>query len=440
MEKELLLHEAVISNEAETYGRAPIHLAASRGNIEILNLLIKADCDVEAKDKPLDPFSLSNFSPFTLVPAKFGMRALHMAAWYGQQDAVDVLLDAGALASALDKKHRTLLMMAARSSGCGESLLEHILSRANLDPAIEARARDCDGCSALHHAARAGETRAIQTLARILPELEIEARDQFKIETLFIPDIRFSTNQIALLTATQQPRGQTALHYACAAGQQEAASCLLELGASARQQDYEGNTALHLAAANRESRLFAWLLSRCAAGVERTSLLRTADRRGYTALHLAASLGCSLILGDVLAELEREQQKPQALASRCLEGNTPLHLAAQMNQPQACDMLIDAGASLNALNTKMQTPLQLATEMGHSHVCRLLVAASEPNNVEASAAEGGSGSQQEGTALQVAARTSLASIANIIARTARLDYPAMLIKGTRALFNSPEEP
>lgn len=89
----------------------------------------------------------------------------------------------------------------------------------------------------------------------------------------------------------------------------------------------------------------------------------------------------------------------------------------------------------------MQTPLQLATEMGHSQVCRLLVAASEPNNIEASGAEGGSSSQQqEGTALQVAARTSLASIANIIARTARLDYPAMLIKGTRALFNSPEEP
>ncbi|XP_016843080.1 serine/threonine-protein phosphatase 6 regulatory ankyrin repeat subunit A isoform X2 [Nasonia vitripennis] len=379
MEKELLLHEAVISNEAETVRR----ILEDREGLNV-------DCR-----------------------NNFGMRALHMAAWYGQQDAVDVLLDAGALSSALDKKHRTLLMMVARSSGCSESLLEHILSRANLDPAIEARARDCDGCSVLHHAARAGETRAIQTLARILPELEIEARDQ---------------------------RGQTALHYACATGQQEAASCLLELGASARQQDYEGNTALHLAAANRESRLFAWLLSRCAAGVERTSLLRTADRRGYTALHLAASLGCSLILGDVLAELEREQQRPQALASRCLEGNTPLHLAAQMNQTQACDMLIDAGASLNALNTKMQTPLQLATEMGHSHVCRLLVAASEPNNVEASAAEGGSGSQQEGTALHVAARTSLASIANIIARTARLDYPAMLIKGTRAIFNSPEEP
>lgn len=33
------------------YGRAPIHWAASRGNVEIINLLIEAKCDIEAVDK-----------------------------------------------------------------------------------------------------------------------------------------------------------------------------------------------------------------------------------------------------------------------------------------------------------------------------------------------------------------------------------------------------
>jgi len=33
------------------YGRAPIHWASSRGNTEIMEMLINAKCDIEAKDK-----------------------------------------------------------------------------------------------------------------------------------------------------------------------------------------------------------------------------------------------------------------------------------------------------------------------------------------------------------------------------------------------------
>lgn len=33
------------------YGRAPIHWASARGNIEIMDMLIGANCDIEARDK-----------------------------------------------------------------------------------------------------------------------------------------------------------------------------------------------------------------------------------------------------------------------------------------------------------------------------------------------------------------------------------------------------
>jgi ankyrin repeat protein len=33
------------------YGRAPLHWASSRGNTDIMEMLIASKCDIEAKDK-----------------------------------------------------------------------------------------------------------------------------------------------------------------------------------------------------------------------------------------------------------------------------------------------------------------------------------------------------------------------------------------------------
>lgn len=43
------------------YGRAPIHWAAARGNIEIMEMLIAANCDIEARDK------VSHYYIFSLI-------------------------------------------------------------------------------------------------------------------------------------------------------------------------------------------------------------------------------------------------------------------------------------------------------------------------------------------------------------------------------------
>ncbi|XP_054009372.1 ankyrin repeat and death domain-containing protein 1A-like isoform X1 [Hylaeus anthracinus] len=365
LKNDLLLHEAVIKNEAETvrkvlkepvdvdsrnnYGRAPIHWAASRGNTEIIEMLMQAKCDIEARDK-------------------FGMRPLHMAAWYGHRDAVKMLINAGANVSAVNKKQYTLLMCAARGSNVGvvEYLAEAVES-------LNGDATDCTGATALHHAASAGHPTVITALSSI-PRLELNVTDK---------------------------KGQTPIHCACAEEHLEAVEILIGLGANVDAQDNEGNTPLHVATRTRHTAI-AQLLLKAEANTELT------DQMGFTPLHVAASQGCKGILDSMI-------QHGAALNKQCKYGNTALHLACQNNEVETVEILINKGVDLNCLNLRLQSPIHIAAEMGHTDICELLLAAGA--NIEQR--------EQSGrTPLYVAARGSFTAIVDMIIKTARLDYPA----------------
>ncbi|CAB3260531.1 unnamed protein product [Arctia plantaginis] len=153
-QNDLLLHEAVIKNEPaavrealerptdvncrNNYGRAPIHWAASRGNVEIINLLIEAKCDIEAADK-------------------FGMRPLLMAGWHGHLEAVKTLVRAGACLAATNKKHNDLLQCA-----CSRGAIDV----ANYAISLGAKVQDTDaaGDAPLALASRAGHTALVEML------------------------------------------------------------------------------------------------------------------------------------------------------------------------------------------------------------------------------------------------------------------------------------
>ncbi|XP_076240661.1 uncharacterized protein LOC143183117 isoform X2 [Calliopsis andreniformis] len=364
LKNDLLLHEAVIKNEADAvrkvlketvdvdsrnnYGRAPIHWAASRGNTEIIEMLIQAKCDIEARDK-------------------FGMRPLHMAAWHGHRDAVKMLINTGASVSAVNKKQYTLLMCAARGNNVGvvEYLAEAVES-------LNGDATDCTGASALHHAASAGHPSVITALCNI-PKIQLNAIDK---------------------------KGQTPVHYACADEHLEAVEVLIGLGANIDTQDNEGNSPLHLVTKMRNT-VIAQLLLRAGANTEVT------DHMGFTPLHVAASQGCKGILDSMI-------QHGAALNKQCKYGNTPLHLACQNNEVETVEILINKGVDLNCLNSRLQSPIHIAAEMGHTDICELLLAAGA--NIEQR--------EQSGkTPLYIAARGSFTAIVDMIIKTARLDYP-----------------
>ncbi|XP_046816508.1 ankyrin repeat and death domain-containing protein 1A-like isoform X2 [Vespa crabro] len=379
LKNDLLLHEAVIKNEAESvarvlkedvdvdsrnnYGRAPIHWAASRGNTEIIEMLIQAKCDIEAKDK-------------------YGMRPLHMAAWYGHQDAVKVLINAGANVSAVNKekescflsfylclsqKQYTLLMCGAR--GNNVNVVQYL---AEAVESLNGDAMDYTGATALHHAAVAGHPGVISAICNI-PRIELNATDKI---------------------------GQAPIHRACSEEHLGAVAALVDLGANVNAQDNEGNTPLHVATRMRQIEMVQLLL-KAGANTELT------DQMDFTPLHLAASHGCKGIL-DLLI------QNGATLNKECKNGNTALHLACQNNEVDTVEILINKGVDLNFLNLRMQSPIHIAAEMGHTEICELLLASGA--NIEQR--------EQSGrTPLYIAARGSFTAIVDMIIKTARLDYP-----------------
>ncbi|KAL0100692.1 hypothetical protein PUN28_019228 [Cardiocondyla obscurior] len=364
LKNDLLLHEAVIKNEADTvrkvlketvdvdsrnnYGRAPIHWAASRGNTEIIEMLIQAKCDIEARDK-------------------YGMRPLHMAAQHGHRDAVKMLINAGANVSAINKKQHTLLMCGARGSNV--AVVEYL---AEAVESLNGEATDCTGATALHHAAITGHPAVITALANI-PRIVLDATDK---------------------------KGQTPLHCACAEEHLDAVEALIGLGANVDAQDNDGNTPLHVATRTRHTGI-AQLLLKAGANTE------LIDAEGFTSLHLAAGQGCKGILDSMI-------QHGADLNKQCKNGNTPLHLACQNNEVETVEILINKGVDLNSLNSRLQSSIHIAAEMGHTNICELLLAAGA--NIEQK--------EQSGrTPLYIAARGSFTAIVDMIIKTARLDYP-----------------
>jgi uncharacterized protein len=64
-----------------------------------------------------------------------------------------------------------------------------------------------------------------------------------------------------------------------------------------------------------------------------------------------------------------------SLDSRCCDGDTPLHVVAWRNDVEAAEVLIAAGADVNALGEMGETPLHVAVHNQNGRLARILLAA-----------------------------------------------------------------
>jgi ankyrin repeat protein len=152
--------------------------------------------------------------------------------------------------------------------------------------------------------------------------------------------------------------GNVPLHNAVYSGDEQIVNLLLTRGAEMEKKDHLGRTIAHMAVETGHVDLFLSLLARDAD-------TRGVDIRGQTVTHYAAANGLATIVDQDLDDIEREDNFER----------TALHLAADAGHPEVVEVLLRAGANIEACSNSEQTPLYYAAIAGHASIVQQLIEA-----------------------------------------------------------------
>jgi ankyrin repeat protein len=289
------------------------HLAAMRGNLFAIKLLLERGMDVDLR-------------------SKIGSTALTYAAASQNLDVVRTLLEAGA---------RTDIMTRIYVEG---AILEPSYTAIHI--AAVYSSRDIVQCL-LSYGASADE-RAL-TLETPLHLASLNAN----IEVLEV--LLEHASELDARAASDV----TPLHVATRNNKEPAVELLLQRGATADAQLLDGYTALHMAALNGNVSIVQCLI-RYHASVN----IGTND--GYTPLSIAISKGFNELVQILLGSGADTNNAMQI-------GLPPMHLAVQFENDYAIDLLHRYGAPIDMLDHDFHTPLYRAVALNREKIARILL-------------------------------------------------------------------
>lgn len=327
-------------------GRTALHAAVMEGQVEALNLLIEAGANIDAPMGALGITALHmacytinrtmverviSYDP-DLEARMNGVTPLFTAVSVGDADIVQLLLDAGADATALTMG----------DVGGGESILHMAVAHYKtwlLRPLLQ-RGADANvigmspaGQTALHIAAQCGNAEALQIL------------------------IAAGADVLARYTD-----GTTALHLAAYHGHVQAAEVLLKHGLDVSATDQNGEVPLYMAAIRNQKSMVGFLLNNGAGNISERSKIRVA-------MSAAAS--------GRMAIIQMLEQAGFNILAQDEAGETGLSVASYHGNTDMVVYLLKSGADPGNRSQFGTAAVDMARGSGHDDVARLLEQAEE---------------------------------------------------------------
>lgn len=309
----LLRNDFVEVGATDARGLTALHWAARRGHRDVVQTLLRTGASVAFPDRINGETALHSaakgghrevvdlLSQGTDVDITdlWGATPLHLAAKGGHTDVVVYLMSHRADACAASKKVCNL-PKADREVPMPTHIAHFMVAvvrgrvpkhRARSPDIYSEVARDALGTTALHYAAACGHGNVAAELLR--NKVDVGARMGNGMTALHYAAVSSHHEVLALLLsegaevgATDSVNGQTALHFAAGASgsHRKLVSLLLKGGAEVGAADYDGATALHIAAKGNRGEAVDAL---CSGGAD----VGAKDSDGRTALELARACG-----------------------------------------------------------------------------------------------------------------------------------------------------
>jgi ankyrin repeat protein len=371
----LLIDTGADINATDQFGFTALHLAALKGNHKIFGLLVNNGANTRSNPGKEEIFGrIFNAAEirdelaevlFSSIPDKDRDRILSDLARKEQdesfvfakmslkQEWIDVNLERSSL-QGKEGKQGPLRIAPAAIKRLKELAERFIGNR------MDARDRENLGNTLLHTAAQKGETKKFEKLLKANLH-QVNAQNYFGITPLhYAAAGGFLSIAKQLVTAgakidARTRSGITPLYGAVSGEQEEMVRFLISKGAKIDTTTADGATALHIASTKGIARLL----------VKAGAKVRAANKFGFTPLHIAAHYG-HIGVADYLLS------KGAHMESRTNTGWTAICEAVYNKQLQMVKFLAEKGADVNARTKGGSSPMDLAVTFKDEEIAAVL--------------------------------------------------------------------
>ncbi|XP_055359449.1 inversin isoform X2 [Betta splendens] len=346
---EILLKAGASVNKTDHSQRAALHLAAQKGNVRFLKLLLSRRANWLQKDlEEMTPLHLATRHPSPKALAlllkhigpgevdtqdKNKQTALHWSAFYNRPEHVRLLIKHDSNIGIPDSEGKIPLHWAAHSQEpSATQTVRCILEAAPTESLLNWQ--DYEGRTPLHFAVADGNEAVVEVLT------SYEGCNVTAYDNLF----------------------RTPLHWAALLGHAKIVHLLLERNTSGSiPSDSQGATPLHYGAQSNNAETVGVFLSH-------PSVKDEPDLEGRTAFMWAAGKGSDDVICTMLSLTPHIDIN---MADKY--GGTALHAASLSGHVSTVKLLLDRGAMVDSLDVMKHTPLFRACEMGHRDVILTLI-------------------------------------------------------------------